>query len=105
MENLYQKLLDNKELKKKEQYEKQKQRSREYYWKNKEYVLERQKAKKFQTSQYYKEWYKNNRDEVNMKRYGRKPNNHGKRLYIEPKLKQQPIKKEFKPEDFILFGK
>jgi len=40
-----------------------------------------------------------------MKRYGRKPNNHGKRLYIEPKLKQQPIKKEFKPEDFILFGK
>jgi hypothetical protein len=89
----------------KKNYEKQKEYARQYYWKNREYVLERQRAKKYETSQYYKEWYKNNRDELNIKRYGKKPVNYGKRTYVEPKLKQQPIKKEYKPEDFILFGK
>jgi len=107
----------------KKNYEKQKEYARQYYWKNREYVLERQRAKKYETSQYYKEWYNNNRDELNIKRYGKKPVNYGtdyklsadnkknksssfgKRTYVEPKLKQQPIKKEYKPEDFILFGK
>ena len=108
MENLYQKLLDKQKLKKQENYkrnyENQKQRSREYYWKNKEYVLERQRTKKFQTSQYYKEWYQKNRDKVNIKRYGKKPTNYDKRLYVEPKLKQQPIKKVFTEKDFVLFA-
>jgi hypothetical protein len=89
----------------KKNYEKQKEYARQYYWKNREYVLERQRAKKYETSQYYKEWYKNNRNELNIKRYGMdnkksKSSSFGKITYVEPKLK-----KEYKPEDFILFGK
>jgi hypothetical protein len=77
----------------KKNYEKKKEYARNYYWKNREYVLERQRAKKYETSQYFKEWYKNNRKEVNLI------------SNVKPKLKkQEPIKKkEYTAEDFILF--
>jgi hypothetical protein len=84
----------------KKNYEKQKEYARNYYWKNREYVLERQRAKKYETSQYYKEWYNNNREQVNLIRYGKKPVISN----IKPKLKKEPIKKkEYTAEDFILF--
>jgi hypothetical protein len=77
----------------KKNYEKKKEYARNYYWKNREYVLERQRAKKYETSQYFKEWYKNNRKEVNLI------------SNVKPNLKkQEPIKKkEYTAEDFILF--
>ncbi len=85
----------------KKNYEKQKEYARNYYWKNREYVLERQRAKKYETSQYYKEWYKNNREQVNLIRYGKKTIISN----VNPRLKkQEPIKKkEYTAEDFILF--
>ena len=101
----------------KKNYEKQKEYARNYYWKNRDYVLERQRAKKYETSQYYKQWYQNNREQVNLIRYGKKPVISN----VKPKLKKElgdfkssstggkrsftePIKKkEYTAEDFILF--
>lgn len=91
----YQKYKDKEYHKK--NYEKQKQRSREYYWKNREYILERQRAKKYETSEYYKQWYKNNREELNMHRYGKSE--------IKSKPKKEKKEKETiieKPVSFTL---
>jgi len=92
----YEKYKDKEYYKK--NYEKQKQRSREYYWKNREYILERQRAKKYETSEYYKEWYKNNREELNMHRYDRKV-----KIPKVKEIKVAPVKKVYTDEDFILF--
>ena len=61
MENLYNKMLEKQELIKKDRYEKQKQYAREYYWKNREYVLERNRMKKYERSEYFKQWYEKNK--------------------------------------------
>lgn len=41
--------------------EKNKIRAREWYWRNREYVLEKNKQKKLYNSEYYKDWYQKNR--------------------------------------------
>lgn len=114
--NYYQKFLEKQELEKKE---KQKEYARNYYWKNKEYVLERRQKKNYETSQYYKEWYKKNREQIILSRYGKKPviSNIIPRIKKKPELGDfkspstagkrsftEPIKiKEYTDEDFILF--
>ena len=57
MENLYSKLLEKQDLINKQRYEKQKQYSREYYWRNREYILERNRILKYERSEYFKQWY------------------------------------------------
>ena len=124
--NLYKKLLDEKEqkkkLKKQELYNKYKDKRKEYYNKNKDkiisnskkyyyenrdYILERQRIRKFQNKEYYKEWYEKNKNEVQERRRqkngGTIKNTKGIHYY-KPKPNKEPIKKKvYKPEDFILF--
>jgi hypothetical protein len=76
----------------KKNYEKQKEISRQYYWKNREAILEKNKMKKLYTNQYYKEWYQLNKNQVNQIRSNNnKPN-------IKPDIK--PIVKT--PKSFII---
>lgn len=96
MENLYQKMLikqkyekEHKEKSKNQEHyikyiksnrkeyyeknkEKQRQRAKDYYWKNREYVLERQRQRKQLNQEYYKQWYEKNKFELNQKRKGKK---------------------------------
>jgi hypothetical protein len=88
MENLYNKMLEKQELIKKDRYEKQKQYAREYYWKNREYVLERNRMKKYERSEYFKQWYEKNKKNKKIKQQ------------FKPKINNNKI---YKPEDFILF--
>lgn len=70
--NLYKKLLEKenkeKENRKELQKIKQRQRSLDYYYRNREYILLRQQKKKYYNKEYYKQWYDKNKDIVNSKR-------------------------------------
>jgi hypothetical protein len=60
----------------KNNYEKQKQRAREYYWKNREFILERRRTQKYNNQLYYKQWYEKNKVELNLRR-GKRPRTKG----------------------------
>jgi hypothetical protein len=77
-----------------------KKNAREYYWKNREYILERQKTRKYNTSDYYKKWYQENKEELNKKRYG----NRGKQYIRLTQKIQIPTKKVLTEKSFVLFG-
>lgn len=62
------KLLEEQKKEKEIQKLKANKRASEYYYNNREYVLQRQAAKKFYNKQYYSEWYQINKDIVNNKR-------------------------------------
>lgn len=79
-------------------YKKSNQRAKDWYWRNREYVLERQKQKNYNNSEYYKDWYQKNKVQLNQIRYGDRS---GTRTY-KPLL---PVPKIIpKPKSFILFG-
>lgn len=59
--NLYKQLLEKQRLARNKS-------SLEYYYKNRDYVLERQAKKKLLNKKYYKEWYEKNKIELNEKR-------------------------------------
>jgi hypothetical protein len=61
MENLYKKLLEKQRLERNK-------KSLEYYYKNRDYVLQRQRARKLLNNQYYKEWYEKNKVDLNERR-------------------------------------
>jgi len=102
--NLYKKLLEEQkkenEIRNELQKIKQRKRSLEYYYKNREYVLQRQAAKKYYNKEYYKEWYNKNKDIVNNKR--RNKNGAEKRLNKEYKTKQYDNSKNDKPVCFTI---
>jgi len=61
MENLYKKLLEKQRLERNK-------KSLEYYYKNRDYILQRQRARKLYNDQYYKEWYEKNKIQLNERR-------------------------------------
>ncbi len=103
--NLYNQLLEKekkeKEIRNELQKIKQRKRSLEYYYKNREYVLQRQAAKKYYNKLYYKEWYNKNKNKVQDKR--RNKNGAEKRVNKEYKTKQYDNSKKNKPVCFTLF--
>ena len=99
--NLYNELLEKKNKEKEIQRLKQNKRSLEYYYRNREYILQRQAAKKFYNRQYYKEWYDKNKNEVQDRR--RNKNGAEKRLNKEyNKTKQYDNSKKDKPLSFTI---
>jgi len=58
--------------------EKAKKVSLDWYYNNREYVLERQRIRKYQNSQYYREWYEKNKIELLARRNS-----------FQPKLKKE----------------
>lgn len=66
--DLYNKLLNQQKEEKEIQRLKQNKRSLDYYYKNREYILNRQAQKKLLHPNYYKEWYEKNKKELNEKR-------------------------------------
>jgi len=98
--NLYKKLLEEENKQKDIQRLKQNKRSLEYYYKNREYVLKRQAAKKYYNKLYYKEWYNKNKNEVQDKR--RNKNGAEKRVNKEYKTKQYDNSKKDKPVCFTI---
>ena len=64
--------LKYEKYKRSENYEenklKQRQKSLDWYYRNREYVLDKQSHRKCVNSEYYKEWYAKNKRELNMKR-------------------------------------
>lgn len=109
----YQTWLKKQEEKKKLQNEKNKdynrKNAREYYWRHREEILEKNKIKRLYTNQYYKEWYEKNKEECNRIR-NKKKNNNNNYVYKPKNIKNnnktiQPIKqKVYTAKDFILFG-
>ena len=59
--NLYKQLLEKQRLARNKS-------SLEYYYKNRDYVLERQAKKKLLNKKYYKEWYEKNKIELQTRR-------------------------------------
>jgi len=98
--NLYKKLLEEENKQKEIQRLKQNKRSLEYYYKNREYVLKRQAAKKYYNKHYYKEWYEKNKEIVQDKR--RIYNGAKKRLNKEYKKQQYDNSKKDKPVCFTI---
>jgi len=86
--------------------ERQKEVAKKYYYKNREYVLERQRTRKYQNSQYYKEWYKKNRIELLTKRNGGIPPNLDKTVSSEKKHNVYNNSKRLQDvaNPFLLFG-
>lgn len=66
--NLYNNLLNEKRQKQEIQRLKQNKRSLEYYYKNKDSVLQQQAQKRLLNPNYYKEWYEKNKIEITEKR-------------------------------------
>jgi hypothetical protein len=53
--------------------EKSKKVALDWYYNNREYVLERQRIRKYQNSQYYREWYEKNKNELLARRNSFQP--------------------------------
>lgn len=66
--NLYKQLLEKQKQNKEILRLKQNKRSLEYYYRNRDYVLERQAQKKLLNKKYYKEWYEKNKIELLQRR-------------------------------------
>lgn len=98
--NLYNQLLKienkEKEIRNELQKIKQRKRSLDYYYKNRECILERKAAKKFYNKLYYKEWYNKNKNEVQNRRKNKKNN-----TIINNTIKYDNSKKD-KPVSFTL---
>lgn len=72
--------------------ERQKETAKKYYYNNREYVLERQRVRKYQNSAYYKEWYQNNRIELLTKR----DPEYYKEWYQKNKSKNEKVPKQIR---------
>lgn len=99
--NLYKKLLEKEFLEKEKKRLKQNERSLNYYYKNRDYILKRQSARKLYNDQYYKEWYQKNKVEVQERR--RAKTGAEKRINTKYNKKIFNNTKKEKP-NFILFG-
>lgn len=86
----YQTFIDKQKKLEQERIEKNKQRAKDWYWRNREYVLQRQKQNNYNNSEYYKDWYQKNKIELNNKRSGDKA---GIRSYNKPIPKPKIIPK------------
>ena len=101
----YQTFIQKQAEKKNTQYEKKKEynrkNARDYYWRHRDQILEKNKMKRLHTNQYYKEWYQKNKEQLNdirnKKNKNKNKNNYTniKPIYIKP-IKTKP--------SFTLFG-
>jgi len=103
--NLYSKMF-NEDIKKKEERRlKNNKRALEYYYKNREKILEQHRAKKLYNQAYYRLWYRKNRDALTYRRYGyRIEAKKKKQQEIQEKLNKLNKDKKIDENRFILFG-
>jgi len=91
MINYYLKFLEKQKKIKEENINKQKNkqriRSKQYYWDNRESILEKNRVKKVYRSEYFKEWYQKNKLNNNKSNKSNKLNN--SKLYNN-KIKEKP---------------
>lgn len=79
--NLYKQLLEKEKIEKENKRLIQNKRALLYYYKNREYVLQRQRARKLYNDQYYKEWYEKNKHRF--KEYNKRSYQKNGHKYIE----------------------
>ena len=96
----------NEDIKKKEERRlKNNKRALEYYYKNREKILEQHRAKKLYNQAYYRLWYRKNRDALTYRRYGyRIEAKKKKQQEIQEKLNKLNKDKKIDENRFILFG-
>jgi hypothetical protein len=100
--NLYKQLLEKEKKEKENKRLIQNKRALLYYYKNRENVLQRQRARKLYNDQYYKEWYQKNKEIVQERRRAKKGVIKRINTQYNTHKKYDNTKKE-KPS-FILFG-
>ena len=107
--NLYKKMIDSKNAEenkiKEERRLKNNKKALEYYYKNREKILEQHRAKKLYNQAYYRMWYRKNRDALTYRRYGyRLEAKKKKQQEIQEKLDKLNKDKQNGKNRFILFG-
>jgi hypothetical protein len=100
--NLYKKLLEKEKLEKENKRLIQNKRALLYYYKNRDYVLQRQRARKLYNDQYYKEWYQKNKEVVQERR--RAKTGAIKRINSTYKTKKLYDNTKKEKPNFTLFG-
>ena len=83
--------------------EKSKKVASDWYYENREYVLKRQRMRKYQNSLYYKEWYQKNKIELLTKRNGIPPKEKQEILYNKNKKYDNSKKKNISNPFIVSF--
>jgi len=103
MNNYYQQFINKQKDTEEEKRKERNRKALEYYYKNKDYILERQRTRKHYNQNYYCQWYEKNKYRVQEKRRLKKGGNTISEKPYKPfkqKKPQEPINK--KPISFTL---
>jgi hypothetical protein len=66
--NLYKQLLEKEKIEKEKKRLRLNKSSLDYYYRNRDFILQRQRARKLYNDQYYKQWYEKNKEVVQERR-------------------------------------
>jgi len=89
MINYYLKFLEKQKKIKEENINKQRIRSKQYYWDNREVILEKNRVKKIYRSEYFKEWYQKNKLNNNKSNNNKSNKLNNSKVYNN-KIKEKP---------------